>query len=225
MTKDYPQIAGTPARSNHETACTTCAKLRCRIRLKFHRQDFNMSSQALQNALGVISGLLLAAGTPALGRLLLTLLGRLAASALGCRLLGGLAAGTPALRGGLLGATLLGCHADKLFLQETTEQDRFPELSPQMELIKHFRKNTPPPAQMQPKTQFPMPTDAEPWVTKIRNFQEILRERTNPTNPNGPDQIRWNTNYETPLNHGMNQYVTTQRKLHQRSQLRLVNSQ
>ena len=63
--------------------------------------------------LGVISGLLLAAGTPALGRLLLTLLGRLAASALGCRLLGGLAAGTPALRGGLLGATLLGCHADK----------------------------------------------------------------------------------------------------------------
>ena len=66
--------------------------------------------------LGVISGLFLAAGTPALGRLLLTLLGRLAASALGCRLLGGLAAGTPALRGGLLGATLLGCHADK-FLQ------------------------------------------------------------------------------------------------------------
>ena len=63
--------------------------------------------------LGVISGLLAAtAGTPALGRLLLTLLGRLA-SALGCRLLSGLAAGTPALGGGLLGATLLGCHADK----------------------------------------------------------------------------------------------------------------
>lgn len=70
--------------------------------------------------LGVISGLLLAAGTPALGRLLLTLLGRLAASALGCRLLGGLAAGTPALRGGLLGATLLGCHADKILKKKET---------------------------------------------------------------------------------------------------------
>ena len=58
-------------------------------------------------------GLLLAAGTPALGRLLLALLGRLP-SALGRRLLGGLAAGTPALGGGLLGATLLGCHANKL---------------------------------------------------------------------------------------------------------------
>ena len=54
------------------------------------------------------------AGAPALGRLLLTLLGRATASALGCRLLGGLAAGaTTALGGGLLGATLLGCHADK----------------------------------------------------------------------------------------------------------------
>ena len=63
----------------------------------------------------LLSDLLAAtAGTPALGRLLLTLLGRATtASALGCRLLGGLAAGTPALRGGLLGATLLGCHADK----------------------------------------------------------------------------------------------------------------
>ena len=64
--------------------------------------------------------LLLAAGTPALGCLLLTLLGRLTASALGCRLLGGLAAGTPALRGGLLGATLLGCHADKILKKEET---------------------------------------------------------------------------------------------------------
>ena len=81
-----------------------------------------MSSQALQNALGVISGLLLAAGTPALGRLLLTLLGRPAASALGCRLLGGLAAGTPAFRGGLLGATLLGCHADKFLQKIHTDQ-------------------------------------------------------------------------------------------------------
>ena len=66
-------------------------------------------------ALLLLSDLLAAtAGTPALGRLLLTLLGRATASALGCRLLGGLAAGaTTALRGGLLGATLLGCHADK----------------------------------------------------------------------------------------------------------------
>ena len=63
--------------------------------------------------LSVISGLLLTTGAPALSRLLLTLLRRLA-SALGRRLLGGLAAGTPALRGGLLGATLLGCHADKI---------------------------------------------------------------------------------------------------------------
>ena len=63
----------------------------------------------------LLSDLLAAtAGTPALGRLLLTLLGRATASALGCRLLGGLAAGAAtALWGGLLGATLLGCHADK----------------------------------------------------------------------------------------------------------------
>ena len=75
-------------------------------------KDYNMPSFAPRANLSIVSGLLLAAGTPALGRLLLTLLGRLA-SALGCRLLSGLAAGAPALGGGLLGATLLGCHADK----------------------------------------------------------------------------------------------------------------
>ena len=68
-----------------------------------------MHSYDVAIGLGIIGGLLLAAGTPALGRLLLALLGRLL-SALGRRLLGGLAAGTPALGGGLLGATLLGCH-------------------------------------------------------------------------------------------------------------------
>ena len=78
------------------------------------------SKHLKRHLLGVISSLLLAAGTPALGCLLLTLLGRLTASALGCRLLGGLAAGTPALRGGLLGATLLGCHADKILKKEET---------------------------------------------------------------------------------------------------------
>ena len=64
------------------------------------------------------------AGAPALGRLLLTLLGRATtASALGCRLLGGLAAGaTTALGGGLTGATLLGCHADK-FLNNRTRKN------------------------------------------------------------------------------------------------------
>ena len=90
--------------------------------------------------LGILGGLLLAAGTPALGRLLLTLLGRLAASALGCRLLGGLAAGTPAaLRGGLLGATSLGCHADK-FLQRQPRKNEIdtnpqtPVTIPQLQL-------------------------------------------------------------------------------------------
>ena len=87
--------------------------------------------------LGVISGLLLAAGTPALGRLLLTLLGRLAASALGCRLLGGLAAGTPAaLRGGLLGATSLGCHADK-FLQRQPRKNEIDEYTTLKPLCHH----------------------------------------------------------------------------------------
>ena len=77
-----------------------------------------MPSFAPRSNLSIISGLFLAAGAPALGRLLLTLLGRLTASALGCRLLGGLAAGTPALRGGLLGATLLGCHGVQLGLRK-----------------------------------------------------------------------------------------------------------
>ena len=78
-------------------------------------------------ALLLLSDLLAAtAGTPALGRLLLTLLGRATASALGCRLLGGLAAGaTTALRGGLLGATLLGCHADKNFCKRVTQINEF----------------------------------------------------------------------------------------------------
>ena len=67
--------------------------------------------------LGILGGFLLAAGTPALGRLLLAFLGRLA-SALRRRLLGGLAAGTPALRCGLLGATLLGCHGIQLELRQ-----------------------------------------------------------------------------------------------------------
>ena len=101
---------------NHETACTTYAKMRRRIRLQIPGPDLECLQRHLETRskfLSVVSGLLLAAGAPALGRLLLTLLGRLAASALGCRLLGGLAAGTPALWCGLLGATLLGCHADK----------------------------------------------------------------------------------------------------------------
>ena len=92
-------------------------------------------------ALLLLSDLLAAtAGTPALGRLLLTLLGRATASALGCRLLGGLAAGaTTALRGGLLGATLLGCHADK-FLQrqprnnEIDTNPQTPVTIPQLQL-------------------------------------------------------------------------------------------
>ena len=67
--------------------------------------------------LGILGGFLLAAGTPALGRLLLAFLGRLA-SALRRRLLGGLAAGTPALRGGLLGATLLGCHSKNSYREK-----------------------------------------------------------------------------------------------------------
>ena len=92
----------------------TCAHGDAESGLKFKDRTSSCHHKHLTRRLGVISSLLLAAGTPALGRLLLTLLGRLAASALGCRLLGGLAAGTPALRGGLLGATLLGCHADKI---------------------------------------------------------------------------------------------------------------
>ena len=89
----------------------TCAHGDAESGLKFKDETSSCHHKHLErHLLGVISSLLLAAGTPALGCLLLTLLGRLTASALGCRLLGGLAAGTPALRGGLLGATLLGCH-------------------------------------------------------------------------------------------------------------------
>ena len=114
MTIDYSQIVGTPTRSKsrdylhdvRENATSNQAQ-------NSLDQTLTCLHRHLEGDLGIISGFLLAAGTPALSRLLLTLLGRLAASALGCRLLGGLAAGTPALRGGLLGATLLGCHADK----------------------------------------------------------------------------------------------------------------
>ena len=115
MTIDYPQIVGTPTRSKsrdclhdvrEDTTSNQAQNSLDKTLTCLHRH--------LEGDLGIISGFLLAAGTPALSRLLLTLLGRLAASALGCRLLGGLAAGTPALGGGLLGATLLGCHADKI---------------------------------------------------------------------------------------------------------------
>ena len=120
MTIDYSQIVGTPTRSKsrdylhdvRENATSNQAQ-------NSLDQTLTCLHRHLEGDLGILSGFLLAAGTPALSRLLLTLLGRLAASALGCRLLGGLAAGTPALWCGLLGATLLGCHDIKL--QEKTK--------------------------------------------------------------------------------------------------------
>ena len=131
MTIDCPQIVGTPTRSKsrdylhdmRENATSNQAQNPL-------DQTLTCLHRHLEGDLGIISGFLLAAGTPALSRLLLTLLGRLAASALGCRLLGGLAAGTPAaLRGGLLGATSLGCHADNNFCKDNREKMKLKNLN------------------------------------------------------------------------------------------------
>ena len=49
MTIDYPLISGTPVRSNHETACTTCAEMRRRIRLS--KTGLSMPSQTPRSLL------------------------------------------------------------------------------------------------------------------------------------------------------------------------------
>ena len=80
-------------------------------------QDRQTKSKRLRD-LGVISNLLLATGAPALSRLLLALLGRLASALGGC--LFGLTAGTPALGRGSLSTTFLRCHSFQNLMREAT---------------------------------------------------------------------------------------------------------
>ena len=95
MTIDYPQIVGTPTRSKsrdclHDVREDTTSNQA----QNFLDKTFTCLHRHLEGDLGIVSGFLLAAGTPA-------------------------------FRGGLLGATLLGCHADKNFCKRVTQINEF----------------------------------------------------------------------------------------------------